>query len=46
MQALLEADAATEKLVIPDVACSSSHFFGVVAGQPTIHMLIAGQRTL
>ena len=46
MQSLLETEAAAAKLVIPDAACASSHFFGLVAGQPTIHMLIAGQQTL
>lgn len=44
MQALLEAEAAAARLVIPDAAQAASHFFGLVAGQPTIHMLIAGQQ--
>lgn len=46
MRSLLETEATTAGLVIPDAADAASHFFGLVAGQPTLHMLIAGQRPL
>jgi TetR/AcrR family transcriptional repressor of mexJK operon len=46
LRSLLDAEAAAAGLSIPDTARAASHFFGMVAGQPTIHMLIAGQRTL